>query len=149
MIPRVARSVIFRRGGRRVRFVSSGEGGGDGGGGDSVTYSGGHALDTSQGGFYGSGGARSVRKDAKEEHRPEALAHENDVKALRKLMDEINEMENELEGYGPTDGKYLELKNNIRRNVSNADTIEVCHRNKGMRIAIINEMILVAEQIRD
>jgi hypothetical protein len=100
--------------------------GGDQSGGDggSITYSGGQAT-TGQGGFYGAGGARATKAQTK--HRPEAVAHAADIKSLRKLMDELEELESELRGTTELP-KQISIKASIKKKASGREMTDLLKR---------------------
>eukprot|EP00631_Chrysoreinhardia_giraudii_P005828 CAMPEP_0197414422 /NCGR_PEP_ID=MMETSP1170-20131217/1133_1 /TAXON_ID=54406 /ORGANISM="Sarcinochrysis sp, Strain CCMP770" /LENGTH=198 /DNA_ID=CAMNT_0042941135 /DNA_START=74 /DNA_END=670 /DNA_ORIENTATION=+ len=59
-----------------------------------ITYSGGQASE-GQGGFYGSGGARSKRRDTCKAH-PNAVARREDVASLEAVMEQVTKHEDAL-----------------------------------------------------
>ena len=110
---------------RRWLSDSSGGGGDMGGdGGGSITYSGGQAT-SGQGGFYGAGGARATKAQTK--HRPEAVAHAADIKSLRKLMEEVEELEVELRGAQELP-KQISIKASIKKKASGKEMTELLKR---------------------
>lgn len=108
------------------RFFSDGGGGGamDGDGGGSITYSGGQAT-SGQGGFYGAGGARANKTQTK--HRPEAVAHAADIKSLRMLMEEVEELEVQLRSADELP-KQISIKSAIKKKASGRDMTELLKR---------------------
>lgn len=94
--------------------------------GDSVTYSGGHAI-SGQGGFYGSGGSRQVK--SKPTHHPEALAGVADIKELSQIMANVDMLENELSSLGnAVNARSIEIKARIKRTISNPQVLELLKR---------------------
>ena len=96
------------------------------GGGDSITYSGGHA-NTGQGGFYGSGGARVAKSSPA--HHPEAMARAADIQALAKIMAEVEILEGELISLGNiVNSRTIEIKSRIKKSISNPQVRELLQR---------------------
>lgn len=107
------------------RCLSDSSGGGDmGGGGGSITYSGGQAT-SGQGGFYGAGGARASK--AQTAHRPEAVAHAADIKSLRILMEEVDELQVELRAATELP-KQISIKSAIKKKASGREMTELLKR---------------------
>mmetsp|Transcript_5919 Transcript_5919/g.8369 ORF Transcript_5919/g.8369 Transcript_5919/m.8369 type:complete len:171 (-) Transcript_5919:368-880(-) len=102
-----------------------------------ITYSGGQASE-GQGGFYGSGGARATNANAdgttvtttiRTEHRPELLAFAGDVQKIVETMDEVNILENLLEGESTeVSGKSIEIRANIKKLMTSKDFTESLDR---------------------
>jgi len=89
-----------------------------------MSHSGGHALN-GQGGYYGSGGSRAALTKTSV-HRPEAVAHAEDVSALHSLIPQIEKMESMLHGYGDTvDMKTIELKSSLKKLVTQPKVMDV------------------------
>ncbi|GAB5033641.1 Hypothetical protein NocV09_01401730 [Nannochloropsis oceanica] len=108
-----------------LRCLSDSSGGGDmGGGGGSITYSGGQAT-SGQGGFYGAGGARASK--AQTAHRPEAVAHAADIKSLRILMEEVDELQVELRAATELP-KQISIKSAIKKKASGREMTELLKR---------------------
>jgi len=94
---------------------------------DNITYSGGQATE-GQGGFYGSGGSRA-HVDAGNNHRPGAVAHVEDIKALNRLMNEVSKIDSELMAMeGAVNVRQLELKGSLRKMLTQPATLELIER---------------------
>eukprot|EP00607_Mallomonas_marina_P007240 CAMPEP_0182417998 /NCGR_PEP_ID=MMETSP1167-20130531/2454_1 /TAXON_ID=2988 /ORGANISM="Mallomonas Sp, Strain CCMP3275" /LENGTH=131 /DNA_ID=CAMNT_0024591935 /DNA_START=112 /DNA_END=504 /DNA_ORIENTATION=+ len=109
----------------RYIIARSCSGYGDAGG--MVSYSGGQAISTGQGGFYGSGGTRASGADTT--HNPSAVARNADVESLTAIMEDVMKMEVELDNLGTSvNSKTIELKNKIRKTISNPTVQELLDR---------------------
>ena len=106
------------------RWLSDSSGGDMGGGGGSITYSGGQAT-SGKGGFYGAGGARANK--AQTAHRPEAVAHAADIKSLRVLMEEVDELQVELRAATELP-KQISIKSAIKKKASGREMTELLKR---------------------
>lgn len=92
----------------------------------SITYSGGQAS-SGQGGFYGSGGARSSVSAAT--FRPEAKAKAGDIATVINIMSDVRTMEGELRALGNTvSSRSIELKAFLNKKVSNKQVLSLLER---------------------
>jgi len=115
---------VLALGAQRCWLSDSSGGGGMGGGGGSITYSGGQAT-SGQGGFYGAGGARASK--AQTAHRPEAVAHAADIKSLRVLLEEVDELQVELRAATELP-KQISIKSAIKKKASGREMTELLKR---------------------
>mmetsp|Transcript_35849 Transcript_35849/g.46056 ORF Transcript_35849/g.46056 Transcript_35849/m.46056 type:complete len:153 (-) Transcript_35849:355-813(-) len=94
---------------------------------NSVTYSGGQASE-GQGGFYGSGGSRV--KASKFEFHPEALAHAEDITALRSLMAQAEVLRDRLSSsdISRVSPEGIALKNDLRKMLTSTSAMELIER---------------------
>jgi hypothetical protein len=92
---------------------------------DSVTYSGGQAIQ-GQGGFYGSGGSRVSSAPS---HHPEAMARQTDIIDLVQIMNEVENLESELRNLGNVvNTRSIEIKARMKKTVSNPRVRELLNR---------------------
>ncbi|GMI35373.1 hypothetical protein TeGR_g4732 [Tetraparma gracilis] len=90
-----------------------------------ITYSGGHAS-TGQGGYYGSGGSRSLGRDKSSPHRPEAVAHAQDVAVLEGISGEVEVLEASLLAHGDAvSNATIELSAKLKKMVTQGSVMEV------------------------
>ncbi|CAB9497793.1 expressed unknown protein [Seminavis robusta] len=105
---------------------------------DSITYSGGQASE-GQGGFYGSGGARAAPENTSQEHdnseeeRSKMLAMAADVQSITHTMQELETLEQflqreETENPGQVSGRSIELKNSIKKLMTNPEVLDTLNR---------------------
>lgn len=94
----------------------------------SITYSGGHACGTSQGGYYGSGGARAktASQDISQDQRSKVLALASDVQKISIVMDQIELLENQLkadqdDNGGSVTNKSVEMRAQMKHLVTNQE----------------------------
>eukprot|EP00612_Vaucheria_litorea_P000386 CAMPEP_0171454334 /NCGR_PEP_ID=MMETSP0945-20130129/1661_1 /TAXON_ID=109269 /ORGANISM="Vaucheria litorea, Strain CCMP2940" /LENGTH=125 /DNA_ID=CAMNT_0011979335 /DNA_START=91 /DNA_END=468 /DNA_ORIENTATION=+ len=92
---------------------------------DNVTYSGGQPG--VQGGFYGSGGARS-KASPNSHHRPNAVASKEDIDKLRNFMQVITELETELSKATTLNAKTIELKSSLKKTIASPALVELLNR---------------------
>ncbi|KAG5175425.1 hypothetical protein JKP88DRAFT_228811 [Tribonema minus] len=93
--------------------------------GDNVTYSGGQ--EGTQGGFYGSGGARS-KAAPNLHHRPEAVASQEDIERLKAVMEDVMGMESELAKANSLNARTIEIKGNLKKTLSSPAMMELLNR---------------------
>lgn len=94
---------------------------------NSVTYSGGQAI-SGQGGFYGSGGSRALKKDGVR-HHPEAIAQAADIDKLSSIMEEVELLQNELHEQGDTlSSKTLAIKSKLKKTICTPTVNEILKR---------------------
>jgi hypothetical protein len=87
--------------------------------------SGGHAS-TGQGGYYGSGGSRSLGRDKSSPHRPEAVAHAQDVAVLEGISGEVEVLEASLLAHGDAvSNATIELSAKLKKMVTQGSVMEV------------------------
>jgi hypothetical protein len=98
-----------------------------------VTYSGGHAS-VGQGGFYGSGGSRTLNDRQLEDlkhGRDEACAHVGDVDTLKAVVLEIEGIEDEISSALTADDdkmKVIELKAKLKKTVTHPKVMVVLNK---------------------
>ena len=81
----------------------------------SITYSGGQAI-SGQGGYYGSGGSRVVKDHS---HDPTLKASGKELEILKRIMEEIDILQVELEEHGPeVTSETIALKNKVKKMIS-------------------------------
>ena len=96
-----------------------------------VQYSGGQAT-TGQGGFYGSGGVRSIEEEEQQEAaglREGVLAMAADVQNITAVVKEVEMLEGLLDNESdPASGRSIELKANIKKLMTNAEVTKTLER---------------------
>ena len=93
---------------------------------DSISYSGGQAT-VGQGGFYGSGGNRKL--DSQTAHKPEAIAHLEDVDTLRSVMNDVSDVMREISELADKDvERMIALKSKRRKMIHNKEVSEIISR---------------------
>ena len=101
-----------------------------------LQYSGGQASE-GQGGFYGSGGARAAENlgshHSSEEERTKMLAMAADVQTVTFVMEEFETLEHllqreETENPGQVSGRSIEIKNSIKKLLTNPDFQDTLNR---------------------
>lgn len=96
--------------------------------GDSVTYSGGQAISSGQGGFYGSGGSRANKAATPSQH-PGAIARVADIQELVAIMDTVENLENELRSIGgAVSSRSIEIKTRLKKEIKSPKLLELLNR---------------------
>jgi hypothetical protein len=104
----------------------------------SSKYSGGQAS-VGQGGYYSAGGARAAAEnkgpehDNSEEERSKMLAMASDVQKIVRTMEELETLEHflqreETENPGKVSGKSIEIKNSIKKLMTNPEVLDTLNR---------------------
>eukprot|EP00559_Dactyliosolen_fragilissimus_P002971 CAMPEP_0184864054 /NCGR_PEP_ID=MMETSP0580-20130426/13500_1 /TAXON_ID=1118495 /ORGANISM="Dactyliosolen fragilissimus" /LENGTH=160 /DNA_ID=CAMNT_0027362683 /DNA_START=88 /DNA_END=567 /DNA_ORIENTATION=+ len=99
-----------------------------------ITYSGGQASE-GQGGYYGSGGARALasKNQTVSTERSKMLALADDVESIKKVMEELDVLENLLrrdqeENDGKVTNRSIELRGSIKHLMTNKEFMECLNR---------------------